>query len=94
MFTGGVGENSPEVRGLTVAGLGFLGLVVDEARNAREAAEAQDRDVSAAGARALTLVVQSREDLEIARAVRRLLDPAQRGERAPGVPAGRMTTAA
>ncbi len=82
VFTGGVGENSPEVRSLTVAGLGFLGLAVDEGRNAGVAAaeEAEDRDVSAAGSRALTLVVQSREDLEIARAVRRLLDPAQGAE--------------
>jgi hypothetical protein len=34
--------------------------------------------VSAPGSAALTLVVESREDLEIARSVRALLDPAYR----------------
>ena len=38
VFTGGVGENSPEIRCRTAAGLGFLGVAVDEARNtARQA---------------------------------------------------------
>lgn len=32
-FTGGVGENSATVRSLATAGLGFLGLQLDEARN-------------------------------------------------------------
>ena len=33
-FTGGVGENSPEVRAGAAAGLGFLGVGLDPARNA------------------------------------------------------------
>ncbi len=76
-FTGGVGEKSPEVRRLAVEGLGFLGLAIDGERNV---AGEGDRVVSAAGSTALTLVVESREDLEIARSVRRLLDPAYAGE--------------
>jgi acetate kinase len=81
VFTGGVGERSPEVRRLAVEGLGFLGLAIDDARNADGPAAdaAPDRDVSAPGSRALTLVVESREDLEIARSVRALLDPALTG---------------
>jgi len=71
VFTGGVGENSPEVRRLAVEGLGFLGLSVDASRNE---AGPGDRDVGAAGAKARVMVVESREDLEIARSVRRLLD--------------------
>jgi acetate kinase len=71
VFTGGVGENSAEVRRLTVDGLGFLGLAVDHEQNE---VGAGDRDVGAAGAPARVLVVESREDLEIARSVRRLLD--------------------
>jgi acetate kinase len=81
VFTGGVGENSPEVRRLAVEGLAFLGLAVDDRRNAGDAGHADggaDRDISAPGSQALTLVVKSREDLEMARAVRALLDPAYR----------------
>ncbi len=37
VFTGGVGENSPEIRSRAAAGLGFLGVAVDESRNARQA---------------------------------------------------------
>jgi acetate kinase len=54
-----------------VDGLGFLGLAVDHEQNE---VGAGDRDVGAAGAPARVLVVESREDLEIARSVRRLLD--------------------
>ena len=73
VFTGGVGENSPQVRRMAVDGLQFLGLDVDSALNETGSG---DRDVSLAGAAAKTLVVSSREDVEIAREVRRLLDPA------------------
>ena len=71
VFTGGVGENSCEVRAATVKGLGFLGLALDGARNAR--AGKADVDVSAERALARTLVVHAREDVEVAREVRRLL---------------------
>jgi acetate kinase len=33
VFTGGVGEHSPVVRARTAAGLGFLGVSLDEERN-------------------------------------------------------------
>jgi acetate kinase len=70
-FTAGVGERSPRVRTEACAGLAFLGLRLDPARN--EDPGADDADVSAADARARTLVVHAREDLQIARAVRALL---------------------
>ncbi len=69
-FTGGVGERSPQVRGLAVEGLGFLGLAIDAERNR---ASAGDADVSAAQASARTVVLCAREDLEIARRVRSVL---------------------
>ena len=34
VFTGGVGEHSPAVRAGAAAGLGFLGVAVDDGRNA------------------------------------------------------------
>ena len=70
VFTGGVGERSAAVRAGTVAGLGFLGLALDADRNATADG---DGDLSPAGARARVLLVQAREDLEIARQVRAVL---------------------
>ena len=71
VFTGGVGERSAVVRELAVQGLGFLGLAVDMQRNAAVSADA---DVSRAGTPATTLVIVAREDLEIARQVRAIMD--------------------
>jgi acetate kinase len=70
VFTGGVGENAPEVRGLAAERLGFLGVSVDDAANQ---AAGGDRDLSVGGAAVRTLVVAAREDLEIARGVRQAL---------------------
>ncbi len=72
VFTGGVGERSAPVRRLAVEGLGFLGLALDPERNAAEEL-APDADISATGASTATLVIVAREDLEIARQVRRVL---------------------
>ncbi len=78
VFTGGVGEHASAVRGRVAAGLGFLGVELDEQANARATADAE---IGAPGAAARTLVVTAREDLEIARQVRGLLAP--RGALAP-----------
>jgi acetate kinase len=69
VFTGGVGENAAEVREATAAGLGFLGIGLDD----RRARLAPDADISALDAPVRTLVVRAREDLEIASSVRALL---------------------
>ncbi len=66
VFTGGVGENAPAVRERAVEGLGFLGLAVDASRNT-----ADEADIGAGPVR--VLVVESREDLEMARQARPLL---------------------
>ncbi len=70
-FTGGVGEHAPEVRAAVAERLGFLGIAIEAEANARADG---DVDLSALGASAATLVVTAREDLEIARQVRDLLD--------------------
>jgi acetate kinase len=66
VFTGGVGERSPEVRGGAADGLAFLGVALDAGRNARG-----DEDIGTGAVR--VLVVEAREDLEIARGVRAAL---------------------
>lgn len=72
VFTGGVGENSAQIRQGAADGLGFLGVAADPGRNA---AARGDTDITAAGAAARVLVVAAREDLEIARQVRSVLAP-------------------
>ena len=67
VFTGGIGEHHPTVRFAAADGLRFLGLAVDPVRNINAPG---DLDISADGCPARTLVVTSREDLEIARQVR------------------------
>ena len=70
VFTGGLGEHQSEVRAEAAAGLEFLGVAVDEGRNA---AARPDCDVSAPGAAVRTLVIAAREDIEIARQTRAVL---------------------
>jgi acetate kinase len=66
VFTGGVGEHAPAIRAHAVDGLGFLGLELDPERNA---AGPTDREIGAIGASGRVVVVESREELEIARQV-------------------------
>jgi acetate kinase len=70
VLTGGVGENAAVVRQRAASSLGYLGVALDPARNATAR---PDADVSAPGARARTLVLAAREDLEIAAEVTGLL---------------------
>ena len=68
-FTGGVGEHAPRIRAAAAAGLGFLGVALDEERNS---AATSDADVGAGGAAVRAVVITAREDLEMARQVRSL----------------------
>ena len=52
-------------------GLGFLGLAIDETLNTGSTG---DRRIGAAGAGAETLVIRAREDLEIARQARAVIE--------------------
>jgi acetate kinase len=70
VFTGGVGEHSPAIRARAAAGLEFLGVELNRERN--DAADG-DSEIGADGARAPTLVLAAREDLEIAHQVRSVL---------------------
>ncbi|WP_119727541.1 acetate/propionate family kinase [Thermomonospora amylolytica] len=70
VFTGGVGEHDARLRREVAEGLAYLGVAVDERANGSVRGDA---DVTAPGAAVRTLVVTSREDLEIAAGVRRAL---------------------
>ncbi len=70
VFTGGVGEHAPAVRAAAAERLAHLGVAVDADGNDRAEGDAV---ITRPGARAETVVVTSREDLQIADQVRTLL---------------------
>ncbi len=70
VFTAGVGENSVRVRSRVCERLSFLGVEVDPARN--EGAE-PDSDIATKGSAVRVLVIEAREALMVARAVRQVL---------------------
>jgi acetate kinase len=68
VFAGGIGENAPLVRTRICEGLGFLGIKLNESRNAKNAAV-----ISAKSTRVTVRVIHTDEELMIARAVSRLV---------------------
>ena len=71
VFTGGIGENSTEVRRRVLGRLGFLGLAEDPAANARHGRDTGGR-ISLDGP-VLAMVVPTDEELMIARDTARLI---------------------
>ena len=71
VFTGGIGENSVEIRSMVLSRLGFLGLAEDPQANARHGRDTAGR-ISAAGS-VLALVVPTNEELLIARDTARVI---------------------
>ena len=69
VFAGGIGENAPAVRKRICAGLSFLGIELDDARNAANA-PLISTDAGAVAVR----VIRTDEELMIARSVLRLLN--------------------
>jgi acetate kinase len=70
VFTGGIGERAPVVRRAAVDPLGFLGVFVDESLNFSATADAE---ITSSNSPVKTVVVTSREDVEMARQTRALL---------------------
>jgi len=68
VFAGGIGENAPTVRARICDGLGFLGIELEEKRNA-----VNEGVISAAASRVAVRVIHTDEELMIARSVTRLL---------------------
>lgn len=68
VFTGGIGEHAPEVRARICAPLAWLGIELDEARNAAGA-----RRVSSDASRVVVQVIPADEEAVIARHTVRLL---------------------
>jgi acetate kinase len=68
VFTAGIGENSPEVRAAVCDNLAFLGVNLDQEKNAQTSSGSdQDDDISTPGAAVRVLVIHAQEDWMIAR---------------------------
>ncbi len=74
VFTAGVGEHAPDVRSAACAGLSYLGVALDEAKNAQSP---PDQDVARRGSRVPILIVRAEEDWMIARACWKLARAAE-----------------
>ncbi len=68
VFAGGLGANAPVIRTRICNGLGFLGIEIDEARNAEDASL-----ISTDVGRVAVRVIRTNEELMIARSVIRVL---------------------
>ena len=76
VFAGGIGENAPPVRTRICDGLGFLGIELQEKRNA-----ANEGVISAAASRVGVRVIRTDEEQMIARSVCRALGIGMAGEK-------------
>jgi acetate kinase len=65
VFTGGIGENSPQIRALICGGMEWAGLKLDASRN-QETIGREDR-ISSEDSKLLAYVIPTDEELLIAR---------------------------
>ncbi|HLH62235.1 MAG TPA: acetate kinase [Ktedonobacteraceae bacterium] len=70
IFTGGIGENSPDVRAAACESFSFLGLKLDQQKNSQSP---PDQDISAPDSKVRVLIIHTQEDWEIARECWKLL---------------------
>ena len=66
VFTGGIGENSAEIRARVCRDMDFFGIRIDDARNCA-AVGGKEGDVAADDARLRVFVIPTNEELLIAR---------------------------
>lgn len=71
VFTGGIGENCPNVRARICRGLDFLGLELDPEENKIRSSE--DRDISRRNCRARIMIIPTNEERMIARETSQLV---------------------
>ena len=71
VFTGGIGENSTEVRTASCSGLDFLGITIDESLNA---SNEKEKNIATSGSRTAVLVIPTNEELVIAMDTKGIVD--------------------
>jgi acetate kinase len=70
VFTGGIGERSPEVREATCEAMTYLGILVDATANNDGV---PDSNIARSDSNVQVLVIAAREDLAVLRQVKRVL---------------------
>ncbi len=75
VFTGGIGENAPEIRQRICAGLEFLGINLDLTQN-----NSNGSIISGSGSAVTVRVIQANEELMIARHARDIFGQTERAE--------------
>ncbi len=76
VFAGGIGENAPAIRARICDGLGFLGIELDDTRNA-----ANERAISSTASRVAVHMIRTDEELMIAKTVCQFLGLALANEK-------------
>lgn len=71
VFGGGIGRKSAQVRSLSLSGLEFLGITLDEDKNN---AAGSGSDISANGAHVRLFVLDTNEEVTVARKAKKLLE--------------------
>ncbi|MEM4169556.1 MAG: acetate kinase, partial [Thermoproteota archaeon] len=71
VFTGGIGENDPLMRGMICSNMGFLGLKIDE--DANRATVGRTGVISSEQSKVKVLVIPTDEELAIAEETRKKL---------------------
>jgi acetate kinase len=79
VFAGGIGERSPDIRARICAGLDWLGITIDDARNARLTGAGDDREgrIDDGTSRVAVWVIPTDEELLIARDTWRVVTGAE-----------------
>jgi len=77
VFTGGIGENAPEIRARIAAGLEWMGLEIDAQRNAA-VVDGRTGEIGRDGSRLAAWVIPTNEELLIARDTVRVVEDAPR----------------
>lgn len=72
VFTGGIGENSAEMREEVCSNMSFLGVEIDNSKNVD--LSGTEADISADGARVRTFIIPTDEELTIARDTKEVLN--------------------
>jgi len=70
VFTGGIGEKSPETREMVCSNLDHLGIIIDKEKNKFKG---QEREISASDSKVKVFVIPTNEELMIARETKELI---------------------